>query len=64
MEKYGFPWPEMLNCSQFPSDNDLCIKPPSSITPTTDEEEERKRKYPPPLLANVKGTNFSQNKTN
>nr|CAD2191924.1 unnamed protein product [Meloidogyne enterolobii] len=55
MEKYGFPWPEMLNCSQFPSDNDLCIKPPSSITPTTDEEEERKRKYPPPLLANVKG---------
>ncbi|KAL7071994.1 hypothetical protein ACQ4LE_008652 [Meloidogyne hapla] len=58
MEKYGFPWPEMLNCSKFPSDNDLCIKPPS--TPTTDDvetegEEEKRRKYPQPLLANVKG---------
>ena len=25
MLKYGFPWPEMLRCDQFPSDNDLCI---------------------------------------
>lgn len=27
MLKYGFPWPEMLNCSRFPADNDMCIKP-------------------------------------
>jgi len=25
MLKYGFPWPDMLRCDQFPSDNDLCI---------------------------------------
>jgi len=25
MLKYGFPWPEMLRCDQFPSDNALCI---------------------------------------
>ena len=25
MLKYGFPWPEMLRCDQFPSDNELCI---------------------------------------
>lgn len=25
MRKYGFPWPEMLRCDQFPSDNDLCV---------------------------------------
>ena len=25
MLQYGFPWPDMLNCSHFPVDNDLCI---------------------------------------
>jgi len=25
MLKYGFPWPEMLRCDQFPSSGDLCI---------------------------------------
>ena len=25
MNKYGFPWPEMLRCDKFPLDNDLCI---------------------------------------
>lgn len=25
MNKYGFPWPEMLRCDKFPFDNDLCI---------------------------------------
>lgn len=25
MESYGFPWPEMLHCSKFPSDHELCI---------------------------------------
>ena len=25
MLKYGFPWPEMLQCNKFPEDNDLCI---------------------------------------
>ena len=26
MKTYGFPWPDMLRCEQFPKDNDLCIK--------------------------------------
>ncbi|KAK0417465.1 hypothetical protein QR680_013026 [Steinernema hermaphroditum] len=26
MVKYGFAWPEMLNCSKYPEDNDMCIK--------------------------------------
>lgn len=25
MLKYGFPWPEMLRCTQFPTEDDLCI---------------------------------------
>jgi len=25
MKAYGFPWPNMLNCSKFPQDNDMCI---------------------------------------
>ncbi|NWH66545.1 SFRP5 protein, partial [Geococcyx californianus] len=25
MESYGFPWPEMLHCNKFPSDQELCI---------------------------------------
>ncbi|XP_061074380.1 secreted frizzled-related protein 2-like [Conger conger] len=25
MSAFGFPWPDMFNCSQFPSDPDLCI---------------------------------------
>lgn len=25
MLKYGFPWPEMLRCDQFPEEPDLCI---------------------------------------
>ncbi|KAJ9584850.1 hypothetical protein L9F63_020817 [Diploptera punctata] len=29
MKKYGFPWPEMFNCSKFPQDNDMCITPQS-----------------------------------
>jgi hypothetical protein len=27
MSKHGFPWPEMLSCSRFPLDNDMCISP-------------------------------------
>ncbi|PSN55878.1 Secreted frizzled-related protein 5 [Blattella germanica] len=29
MKKYGFPWPEMFNCTKFPQDNDMCITPQS-----------------------------------
>ena len=25
MSAYGFPWPAMLDCAQFPEDNDMCI---------------------------------------
>lgn len=25
MQRYGFSWPEMLDCSKFPRDEDLCI---------------------------------------
>ena len=26
MNKYGYTWPEILNCDKFPEDDDLCIK--------------------------------------
>ncbi|XP_041075487.1 secreted frizzled-related protein 2 [Polyodon spathula] len=37
MSAFGYPWPDMLNCSRFPVDNDLCI-PPATVdhfVPTT-----------------------------
>ncbi|GMS84240.1 hypothetical protein PENTCL1PPCAC_6415 [Pristionchus entomophagus] len=30
MRQYGFPWPEMLSCSLYPEENDMCIKPPTA----------------------------------
>ncbi|XP_033001624.1 secreted frizzled-related protein 2-like [Lacerta agilis] len=27
MAAFGFPWPEMLNCSRFPRGNELCVPP-------------------------------------
>ncbi|XP_006011139.1 secreted frizzled-related protein 2 [Latimeria chalumnae] len=30
MSAFGFPWPDMLECSRFPPDNDLCIPPAST----------------------------------
>ncbi|CAD5220040.1 unnamed protein product [Bursaphelenchus okinawaensis] len=27
MKQYGFDWPDMMKCSKFPEDNDMCIKP-------------------------------------
>ncbi|GAU88991.1 hypothetical protein RvY_01593 [Ramazzottius varieornatus] len=36
MSKHGFPWPDMLSCSKFPVDNDMCISPnPSEERPST-----------------------------
>lgn len=32
MSCYGYPWPEILNCDQYPADHLMCI---SSITNTT-----------------------------
>jgi len=29
MLAYNYPWPGMFNCSQFPEENGLCIKPSS-----------------------------------
>lgn len=39
MSAFGFPWPDMLDCSRFPKDNDLCIPLASSdhILPVTRE---------------------------
>lgn len=25
MARYGYPWPEILNCNKFPADHELCI---------------------------------------
>ncbi|XP_069059859.1 secreted frizzled-related protein 2-like [Pleurodeles waltl] len=33
MAAFGFPWPDMFNCSQFPPGNELCI-------PTADSEDQ------------------------
>ncbi|CAG0898399.1 unnamed protein product [Darwinula stevensoni] len=35
MLNYGFPWPKMLECSQFPHDNDMCIPPQAQGRPQT-----------------------------
>lgn len=39
MSAFGFPWPDMLDCSRFPQDNDLCIPPASTdhLVPATRE---------------------------
>ncbi|XP_013916626.1 PREDICTED: secreted frizzled-related protein 2-like [Thamnophis sirtalis] len=39
MSAFGFPWPDMLDCSRFPQDNDLCIPLASSdhVLPTPRE---------------------------
>ncbi|XP_048827045.1 secreted frizzled-related protein 2-like [Brienomyrus brachyistius] len=39
MSAFGFPWPDMLDCSRFPSDNDLCIPPANTdnFAPVTKE---------------------------
>uniref|UniRef100_A0A8C9RFF1 Secreted frizzled-related protein 2 n=1 Tax=Scleropages formosus TaxID=113540 RepID=A0A8C9RFF1_SCLFO len=29
MSAFGFPWPDMLDCSRFPADTELCIPPAS-----------------------------------
>jgi hypothetical protein len=42
MRTYGFSWPEMLNCSKYPVDNDMCIPP---LTPTV--QEPRQGQYLP-----------------
>ncbi|XP_076355812.1 secreted frizzled-related protein 5-like isoform X1 [Tachypleus tridentatus] len=36
MNTYGYPWPDMVRCDQFPMDNDMCITVQS---PVSDEEE-------------------------
>uniref|UniRef100_A0AC35U6L9 Secreted frizzled-related protein 1 n=1 Tax=Rhabditophanes sp. KR3021 TaxID=114890 RepID=A0AC35U6L9_9BILA len=35
MIKYGFEWPEMLNCNKYPLDNDMCIKAIEPTKPST-----------------------------
>lgn len=47
MSAFGFPWPDMLDCTRFPPDNDLCIPLGSSdhILPAT---REGKTAGPPP----------------
>lgn len=37
MTMYGYPWPEMFNCSKFPPDNDMCIAPQSNYDPNSGE---------------------------
>lgn len=50
MSAFGFPWPDMLDCSRFPKDNDLCIPLASSdhILPVT-REGKRERPHLPPM---------------
>lgn len=33
MLQYGFNWPEMLDCSRYPKDNDMCIRRPEGDEP-------------------------------
>ncbi|XP_043198833.1 secreted frizzled-related protein 5-like [Amphibalanus amphitrite] len=34
MQQYGFPWPDMVRCDQFPADNDMCITAQSGKQPS------------------------------
>uniref|UniRef100_A0A8B9DU85 Secreted frizzled related protein 2 n=1 Tax=Anser cygnoides TaxID=8845 RepID=A0A8B9DU85_ANSCY len=53
MSAFGFPWPDMLDCSRFPKDNDLCIPLASSdhILPVTREGKSPLQGRPPALTA-------------
>ncbi|XP_037091168.1 secreted frizzled-related protein 5-like [Pollicipes pollicipes] len=33
MAEYGFPWPDIVRCTKFPADNDMCIKAQSNKQP-------------------------------
>ncbi|ESO97466.1 hypothetical protein LOTGIDRAFT_73121, partial [Lottia gigantea] len=33
MQRYGFPWPDMVRCDKFPVDNDLCIEQQNHVKP-------------------------------
>ncbi|XP_042310761.1 secreted frizzled-related protein 2-like [Sceloporus undulatus] len=37
MAAFGFPWPEMLNCTRFPEEDDLCIPPEKQQGPQEDD---------------------------
>lgn len=39
MKAYGFPWPAMLDCDQFPQDNDMCITAQSVRTAEDDSDD-------------------------
>ncbi|KPP69083.1 secreted frizzled-related protein 2-like [Scleropages formosus] len=41
MSAFGFPWPDMLDCSRFPADTELCIPPASGphLVPAAREGE-------------------------
>jgi hypothetical protein len=49
MLSYNYPWPSMFNCSQFPEDNGLCIKP-------TNQESGRMQSQPQPTTAETTTT--------
>ncbi|XP_015241645.1 PREDICTED: secreted frizzled-related protein 2-like [Cyprinodon variegatus] len=41
MSAFGFPWPEMFNCSRFPSGTELCIPATGQQEELTEEEVKR-----------------------
>uniref|UniRef100_A0A3B3VUU0 Secreted frizzled-related protein 2-like n=1 Tax=Poecilia latipinna TaxID=48699 RepID=A0A3B3VUU0_9TELE len=41
MSAFGFPWPEMFNCSRFPSGTELCIPATGQLEERTEEEVRR-----------------------
>lgn len=53
MSAFGFPWPDMLDCSRFPKDNDLCIPLASSdhILPVTREGKRERPSGPGPAAS-------------
>ncbi|XP_018103422.1 secreted frizzled-related protein S homeolog isoform X2 [Xenopus laevis] len=42
MSAFGFPWPDMFNCTQFPLGNELCVPPAGS----EDKQQELKEEVP------------------
>merc|ERR1719367_511724 len=59
MGRYGYPWPKMLDCGNFPADNDMCIRSQAVM-----EMKEKKMKEEREKERGIAGSNSSNIKRN
>ncbi|XP_027901554.1 secreted frizzled-related protein 2-like [Xiphophorus couchianus] len=53
MSAFGFPWPEMFNCSRFPSGTELCIPSTGQLEERTDEEVRREEELKESIICDA-----------